>query len=763
VVCGREAAVWLRSSRAAEKRRRGPGGSRIMGWLVSGKFQLQPMSKPRKSGIEILGDISWGSHLCLFYETKQDLLDALIPFFKAGLENNECVIWLISGPHFVSAEEATAALQQAVPDLPRRIANGQIEIFDGPNWYLRNEEFIMETALTAWHERLESALSRGYDGMRASGDVYWLGQKYWKDFYDYEKHLHDFVAGQQAIILCTYPLSKFGGAEVLDIVQAHQFAIGRRHRKWELLESPEVIRAGGAVNAIAVGLKAVKQQRPGLRLFRYLAAVLSVFVALILAFRMAESLEVTAPVSLLLCAVIFSAWFGGVMPGLLAMVLAVIAFKIYFVGPPLHPWTIEVRELPRFVIFTLSCLFVALLIGARKTTTESLRRALAVLAPLVRKLRETNGALRQQAAERKLAEDQLRLAYQRLYYHVENTPLAVIEFDKDLTITRWSVRAEEIFGWKASEALGRNAHDPDFRIIFEEDRRAVDRVTEELTKGTVNRSLIANRNYTKNGQVIYCEWHSSVLRDEQGKVITILSLVHDVTESKKAEQNLNRSYEEVRQLSSHLENIREEERSHIAREIHDELGQQLTVLKMDVLGLSKKLGESDAAIQQKIRDIIELLDSTVRSVRRISSELRPSLLYNLGLEAAIEWHLKEFGKRAGLKTTFIEATGEVKIPDPVKNGLFRIFQESLTNVSRHANATQVIVRLELEERLLTLTIEDDGKGFDPEKIAAKRTLGILGMRERSEMMGGNYAIYSEPGQGTTVAVTVPYDNMNNSR
>jgi PAS domain S-box-containing protein len=381
----------------------------------------------------------------------------------------------------------------------------------------------------------------------------------------------------------------------------------------------------------------------------------------------------------------------------------------------------------------------------------------------IRKLRETNGALRLQITERRQAEDQLRLAYQRLSYHVENTPLAVIEFDKDLTITRWSDRAEEIFGWKASEALGKNVYDPDFLIIHEEDRKAVDKINEELMKGTVNRNLSLNRNYTRNGQVIDCEWHNSVLKDEQGNLITILSLVHDVTERKKTEQNLSRSYEEVRQLTSHLQNIREEERSHIAREIHDELGQQLTVLKMDVLGLSKKLGSQDAVIQQKIRDITDLLDSTVRSVRRISSELRPSLLYNLGLDAAIEWHLKEFGKRSGLKTIFIEPAGEVKIPDPVKNGLFRIFQESLTNVCRHANATNVIVSLEQKDGLLILTIEDDGQGFEQEKTGAKQTLGILGMRERCEMMGGNYAIHSAPGQGTTVAVAVPYDNENKTQ
>src|ERR1700748_3490335 len=194
------------------------------------------MSKPRKSGIDILGDISWGSHLCLFYETKQDMLDVLIPFFKTGLENNEFIIWVISNPYLPTVEEATALLQEAVPDLRQRLENGQIEILDEPDWYLREKEFNMEEIVKALKEKLTGALARGYEGVRASGDMFWLGQKYWKEFYRYEKYLHDFVTGLPAIILCAYPLPKFGGAEVLDILQAHQFGIGRRYGKWELVE-----------------------------------------------------------------------------------------------------------------------------------------------------------------------------------------------------------------------------------------------------------------------------------------------------------------------------------------------------------------------------------------------------------------------------------------------------------------------------------------------------------------------------------------------
>jgi signal transduction histidine kinase len=209
-------------------------------------------------------------------------------------------------------------------------------------------------------------------------------------------------------------------------------------------------------------------------------------------------------------------------------------------------------------------------------------------------------------------------------------------------------------------------------------------------------------------------------------------------------------------LTEHLQNIREEERTHIAREIHDELGQQLTVLKMDASWLNKKIITTDESIKEKLKDLLELLDGTVRTVRKISSELRPSLLDDMGLVAAMEWHLKEWEKRASVKTKFLIPSNDLPLTDAVKTGLFRIFQESLTNVARHANAKKVEVSLQRQNGSLILSIKDDGKGFDREKAANKKTLGILGMEERSFMMGGSYQINSKPGKGTLVVVSVPY-------
>ena len=597
------------------------------------------MSALRKSGIDILEDIPRGSHFCNFYETKQDLLDTLVPYFKAGLESKEFCLWVVPPSELITVEEAKVALKKAVPDLDRHLSDKNIEIHNGPEWYLEENVFNLEKVTTGWDAKLKWALALGYNGMRVSGDTFWLSGKDWKDFCAYEKQLNDAITGLPMIVLCTYPLGRRGAADVLDVVQTHQFTIARRQGKWEALETPELTKAKGEIQKLN-------------------------------------------------------------------------------------------EELEQKVV----------------ERTHQLAKA--------------NNELRNQIVERKKAQDELRLAYRRLSYHVENTPLAVIEFDKDLCIKRWSKRAEEIFGWKVSEALGKNVYDADFPIIYQDDIPAVNRINYELMKGVVNSNLSLIRNYTKDGNVIYCEWYNSILRDEQGNVITILSLAHDVTERKNAEETLNKSYEEIRRLTEHLQKIREEERVTIAREIHDELGQQLTALTMEVKGLNKKLNDADEGIKQEIGDIIDLLDSMVKSVRRISSELRPSLLYNLGLVAAIEWHLKEFEKRSGIKTIFNEPKEELELPDSLKKGLFRIFQESLTNVSRHADANKVKVTLEQKGEELILSIEDNGQGFEKENVAAKDTLGILGMRERSQMMGGNYEISSIPGKGTIVIVAVPYNGKN---
>jgi signal transduction histidine kinase len=233
-----------------------------------------------------------------------------------------------------------------------------------------------------------------------------------------------------------------------------------------------------------------------------------------------------------------------------------------------------------------------------------------------------------------------------------------------------------------------------------------------------------------------------------------LILAKDVTEQLKAEENLRNSYEEVRRLASHLREIREEERTNMSREIHDQLGQQLTVMKMDISWLHKKMLTAEKPIQNRMNDLKNMMDDTVKLVRRIASDLRPSLLDDMGLIAAIEWHVAEFEKRSGIA---IELTGikeEPALSKEYRINLFRIVQESLTNVGRHSDATKVVIDLEVHENRLMLSIKDNGKGFDPVEAGKKGSLGLLGMRERAAVIGGNYELWSSPGKGTLVQISV---------
>lgn len=224
----------------------------------------------------------------------------------------------------------------------------------------------------------------------------------------------------------------------------------------------------------------------------------------------------------------------------------------------------------------------------------------------------------------------------------------------------------------------------------------------------------------------------------------------------KAELKLEESYKAIRKLTAHLQNIREEERSHIAREIHDELGQQLTILKMDLSWINKKIGIQDEPVKARMKELLIMLDEAVKSVRRISSELRPSLLDDLGLTAAMEWQLTEFEKRFKIKTHFKPGDTEIKLPESIKTPLFRIFQESLTNVALHSKAKKVTVSLSWQNGLIVLSVVDNGVGFDKQNTIAKKALGILGMQERTLMIGGAYEISGNPGKGTRVVVSIPF-------
>jgi len=248
-------------------------------------------NKLRRTGINALGNLPWGSHFCHFYETNQDLLDILVPYFKAGLEDNEYCLWVISQPlrateatralreavpdlerhlarrsleilivsELITGAEATAALQEAVPELERYVAARSIEIVPHNQWYLEGGSFDGARVINSWKLKLEQALARGYAGMRVHGNEAWLTDKDWKNFLEYEQSLNDALAHQRMLVLCTYPLASRRAGEIFDVAHSHQFAIAKRYGHWEMLETPETKQA-------TTELAALRQSERQLRL-----------------------------------------------------------------------------------------------------------------------------------------------------------------------------------------------------------------------------------------------------------------------------------------------------------------------------------------------------------------------------------------------------------------------------------------------------------------------------------------------------------------
>ncbi|UCC40562.1 MAG: sigma 54-interacting transcriptional regulator [Candidatus Aminicenantes bacterium] len=199
----------------------------------------------RKTAINTVGDVPWGTHFCLFYKTKKDLTDMLVPFFKAGLENNEFCMWITSEP--LKAEEATKALKKKLKNLDDYIENGQIEILDHSQWYTKPGYFDSDRVLNGWIEKEKQALNKGFDGLRLSGNTFWLEKRDWQDFTDYEAVINNIIGKYRMLAVCTYSLAKCTATEITDVVSNHQFALIKQEGKWKLIESSEQKKAREAL------------------------------------------------------------------------------------------------------------------------------------------------------------------------------------------------------------------------------------------------------------------------------------------------------------------------------------------------------------------------------------------------------------------------------------------------------------------------------------------------------------------------------------
>jgi PAS domain S-box-containing protein len=740
----------------------------------------------RKTGISVVGEVPWGTHLCHFYETKEDLLDILIPYFKAGLENSELCLWVVSDP--LGEEEARNAFRKAVSEADGYLAAGHIEIFPHTifpssrqqtspkgrieivphtEWYLKGGAFIAEQIIDGWNEKLADALAKGYAGLRANGNEAWLTDESRRDFIQYEKTLDEKLDDQRMIVLCSYPLSTSSAAEIFDVVRNHQFAIARRQGEWEVLETPELIQAKAEIRKLNEGLEQRVAERTNElaaaneELRREIAERKEAEALLHAKEQEFRAIVENAPDQIIRYDRKFRRSY--VNPAVArAYGLPAEALIGKPIGSVIQDAGLDVKEGELAQLRQL--------IAAVFDTGELYEYEMSWPSPAGRRYYsvrffpelDLGGSvvnvlgISRDVTERKRAEEQLKQSESQLAEAQRLAHIGSWVWDLRSNAVTWSEELYHIFGLQPGTInvagdVNRFIHPDDLDSGWETVKRAV------ASKQPYD---YYHRILRPDGTERIARSRGSIMSNELGEPIKVFGATQDVTELKRAEEKLKATTEQLRALSVSVQAAREEEGTRIAREIHDELGGALTSLKWDLESLDKVISESKdqsqfQVLRHKIEAMLKLSETTIGAVRRISSELRPSVLDDLGLAAAIEWQAQQFQARTGIMCHCELSVTNVDLDQKQSTAIFRILQEALTNILRHAQATSVEIAIKEESGEIVLTVSDNGRGITESEKSRLQSLGLLGMRERAHLIGGEIDIIGIDGGGTVVMVRVP--------
>lgn len=350
----------------------------------------------------------------------------------------------------------------------------------------------------------------------------------------------------------------------------------------------------------------------------------------------------------------------------------------------------------------------------------------------------------------------LRESDERLRYMVQSVRDAMLSIGASGKIALFNPAAERIFGLNARDVLGQ-----DFARVFlkNQPKLLVWPLINYVKTGLVSppgSSILSIVSLGRAGVEFPVELSLSTSMFHGEPQVTVC--LRDLSERQQAEYELIESNRQLQELSAALETVREEERSRISRELHDELGQALTGLRMEVSWLGSRLQALQPEMEKKVTSVKKLIDTTIASVRRISSELRPLVLDDLGFAAAANWYVDQYAARTGIAVSLLLPDRDPENGGAVATTLFRVLQESLTNIAKHAEASNVYVRLAIVDNWWQLSIQDDGVGFDGE-IRLRGGIGLAGMKERAQILGGNFSLTAACGQGTVVEVRLPVENL----
>jgi PAS domain S-box-containing protein len=711
----------------------------------------------RKTGISVVGDMPWGIHFCCFYETKEDLLDILVPYFKVGLENNEFCLWVISSSELLTVEEATSALRKALPDLDRHMAEGSIEVVGHDEWFIEGRAFDLQRVVNRFKEKVDEALARGYAGMRVNGSPAWMRKEDGKELLEFEGEVDRLFPNERIIASCTYPLAGSGAADLLDVTRTHQFAIARRHSNWELIETPELKQAKAEIKRLNEGL----EQRVVERTRELAVANEKLRTEIAERNQIEEALrESESRLRLALDAARMGCFDWDMVSG--KIIWSSVHANLFGLDPNSFRGTYQ--EFDERVHPEDREALNAMVARARDERTFYSHEYRIIWPdgtvhwvagqgqffydPTGKPVRMSGLVL--DITERKWAEENLRKSEAQLAEAQQLAQLGSWSRELATNVVTWSDEIFRIFGMEPHKVS--TTYQAFLEQVHPDDRTTVRAVIEDAFK--YYRPFSCEYRITRlDGAVRIIHERGSVVADDAGKPIRVFGTAQDITERKHAEEELRTSRERLRALAAYLQSVREEERSRIARELHDEIGQALTGIK---LVLERSIREQSASVQANLTQALVVANELIGRVRDLSLELRPAMLDDLGLLAALRWHFERYTSQVNIKVDFNQAGLERRRFQPeIETAAYRIVQEALTNVARHAKVERAEVNIRADDSMLRIEVRDAGVGFPSGSVITSNTGGLSGMRERATMLGGQVIVDSAPGGGTLLTAELP--------
>ena len=680
----------------------------------------------RETGIDIVGKVPWGTHFCLFYKTSDELLDILVPYFKAGLDNNEYCLWVTSEPLArVAAEEA---IREAVPDFNRLPKSGQIEIVPHDEWYLKDGVFNLQRVLDGWIEKLEAALAEGYSGLRVTGNTAWLESKDWSDFTQYEKEVDGVIGEYRMMALCTYSLDKCSATDVLDVVKNHEFAMLKHKGAWELIESSEHKQATEALRDSESRYRDLYDQAPN--------AYLSVGTDGLIkkANRTAGEL-LRCSLKELMGRPVFDLYTDSPYGKMRAKSV----FDRFRSGESIFNEELQMQRLDGEVIWV--SLSVSPLKDAQGNVLESRSSVVDI-------------------TERKRSEEALEESEAKYRFLTENMNDLVWVINLDFSVSYVNPAVEQLLGFTPEEEIGMTTEE---QVTPETLEMAIEVLAEELELDKEpgvdpdrTRSLDLYY-YHKNGSTRCLETIVSFLRDEAGNPFGIFGVSRDITERKKAE-------EELKWINAELEGFANTVSHDLKGPISTIMGANLVL--QNVIRKSED-GEGNR-FEEDIYELSEIIDTGVNKANALIEDVLtlaqagqlPEVVSDVDVSEFVETILEERAgdiRERGITVHVDDSLGSVRANH---THIYQIFSNLIGNAIKHNDNENPVIEVSFlgddEKGHHQYLVRDNGSGIAPEGFdsiflpfvkgdTGETGIGLSTVKKIVDVYGGEIRAYNNRG------------------